>query len=881
MSASGSPGRISHYEILEKLGEGGMGVVYRARDTRLNRQVAIKLLSSGGWTLQRRQRFLQEARAASALNHPNIIQVYDIGEEQGRDYMVMEYVAGKTLEAHIPAGGMRRREVVKIAAQIASGLSRAHQVGIIHRDLKPSNIMVADDGVVKILDFGLAKMTDAEARQEATRTIALTEEGTVLGTIAYMSPEQAEGKKLDARSDIFSFGLVLYEMLAGRRAFEAASKAATLAAILEHDPKPIENLASELDVLLRRCLRKDPARRWQSMADLRVVLEDLAEVNLSQETKGVAPARTRRLPSVWIALAGVVLGAGAMFLAVGLVRKPPPPNPGLTLERLTEDDGLSTRPALSPDGKLVAFMSDRAGEHNFDIWVMQTTGGQPLRITNHPSNDMDPSFSPDSSKVVFRSDRDGGGIYTVPALGGEATLLAPEGRAPRFSPDGRWVAYIRGESGGNLNKQYLFVVASGGGTPREIVTEAFATANFVWSPDSSALVVMGYHPGLRVDGWWRISLESGAATRVDSAQFPVPFQPLMAWTGNFLYFVRNADLWRVAIGAGQKLAPPAERLTVGTSTIFDASAALTPDGKPVWALSAGESNTDVWMIPADTQTGKLTGTPQRLTRTLADERFPSVSRDNSRLGYLRRQRVIVQDLKTGKEFEGPVSRYGPSVDADGSRVAFESAEGLVTIAPPSRAPAKLFSTRSRVNDWTRDGKYALITGVVASTDPAARRMTLLDLGSGKPTTLAEHPQWLLHSPHLSPTDSHIVFYAQNSPVTRQMFVAPFRVTGPIPQTEWIAITDGKTLDREPRWSPDGRLIYFLSERDGFRCIWAIPFDLTTGKPGAAFPVFHAHSPSLTLGFTRDTSAVGLNITASGFIAALAEQRANIWFAKMP
>jgi serine/threonine protein kinase len=256
--------RISHYEILDKLGQGGMGIVYRARDTRLNRLVAIKVLTGANWTEERRRRFIHEARAASALNHPNIIVVHDVGVEDGRDYLVMEHVAGQTLDALIPPAGMKPREAVQIAAQIAAGLSRAHAAGIIHRDLKPSNIMVDEEGLVKVLDFGLAKIIEPSGSQTVatTRTVAaLTEEGAIVGTISYMSPEQAEGRRLDVRSDVFSFGSVLHEMLSGHSPFERSSKAATLAAILEREPKPLESVPAELEKLVRRCLRKDPARR--------------------------------------------------------------------------------------------------------------------------------------------------------------------------------------------------------------------------------------------------------------------------------------------------------------------------------------------------------------------------------------------------------------------------------------------------------------------------------------------------------------------------------------------------------------------------------------------------------------------------------------------
>src|SRR5512137_2011661 len=301
---------LGHYQITGKLGEGGMGVVYKARDTHLDRFAALKVLPPEKVSdPERKRRFIQEAKAASALNHPSIITIYDIDQADGIDYIAMEYVAGKTLDDLIPRKGIRLPLALKYAVQIADALARAHGAGIIHRDLKPSNVMVDEHGLVKVLDFGLAKLTEVsgpEAETAATRT----GEGTVLGTAAYMSPEQAEGKHIDTRSDIFSFGSMLYEMLTGQRAFRGDTRASTIASILREEPKPISQVAEgmprDAEKIVRRCLRKDPEQRFQTMADLRVALTELKEESDSGvlETTGEArPRRSRRL--TW-ALLGVV-----------------------------------------------------------------------------------------------------------------------------------------------------------------------------------------------------------------------------------------------------------------------------------------------------------------------------------------------------------------------------------------------------------------------------------------------------------------------------------------------------------------------------------------------------------------------------------------------
>ena len=280
---------IAHYEILEKLGEGGMGVVYKARDTRLNRFVTLKLLPADKIADEERlRRFTQEARTASGLNHPNIITIHDIASEDGVQFMVMEFVAGKTLDQVIPRKGMRLAEVLKIGAQIAEALTAAAAAGVIHRDIKPGNVMVSDNGHVKVLDFGLAKMSERVVSSEgATATFVgeaenpRTREGTVIGTVSYMSPEQAEGRPLDPRSDIFSFGALLYEMVTGQRAFRGDTSMSTISAILRDDPAPAGQVCADvprdLEKIIARCLRKDPERRFQTMADVRVSLLELKE----------------------------------------------------------------------------------------------------------------------------------------------------------------------------------------------------------------------------------------------------------------------------------------------------------------------------------------------------------------------------------------------------------------------------------------------------------------------------------------------------------------------------------------------------------------------------------------------------------------------------
>ncbi len=336
-------GRIlGHYEVIERLGEGGMGVVYKARDTHLDRLVAIKMLAAEKISDPDRQiRFVQEAKAASALNHPNIITIHDIANDNGTYFIVMEYVRGTTLDQLSFGRGLGLREVLKYGVQIADGLAKAHAAGIIHRDLKPGNIMVTEDGIVKVLDFGLAKLMEPETQSEGgggeTLTIhqmAVTEAGVALGTAAYMSPEQAEGKRLDARTDVFSFGCVLYEMVTGKRAFQRDSKLSTLAAVLRDEPPGMSTIARnvppELERILARCLNKDPQERFPMMADVKLALEELRQTSESRgftvrPAEREKPGRKRLLAA---SAAVVVLLAAAIFGAIRWLNHPAKQLPG-------------------------------------------------------------------------------------------------------------------------------------------------------------------------------------------------------------------------------------------------------------------------------------------------------------------------------------------------------------------------------------------------------------------------------------------------------------------------------------------------------------------------------------------------------------------------
>ena len=439
--------QLGHYRILEKLGEGGMGVVYKARDLHLDRSVALKILPPEHLAdPDRKQRFTQEARAASALDHPNIITIHDIASEAGVDFIAMEYVPGRTLDQLIPDKGMRLHDALKVAVQVADALGAAHAIGIIHRDVKPSNIMVSDQGRVKVMDFGLVKLKGLVA--PSAGTALRTEEGRIVGTLHYMSPEQAQGRDIDARSDIFSFGSMLYEMVSGQRPFQGDSAVTTLAAIIEKEPAPLTGeIPAGVEKVVARCLRKDPSRRYQHMADVQVELQELVEESESTQRPARAGATTTRRAR-WIAAAAVsvlVLAAAGWYVVYRGNRTLPPQR----LVQLTSYPGIEDAPALSPDGRQVAFSWNGEKADNTDIYVQMVGDTHALRLTTDPRDDLNPCWSPDGTRIAFRRRGAKPGtnlIVLVSPLGSpeqqlrEVPRLPPIASGMSWSPDGKFLA---------------------------------------------------------------------------------------------------------------------------------------------------------------------------------------------------------------------------------------------------------------------------------------------------------------------------------------------------------------------------------------------------------------------------------------------------------
>ena len=778
---------LDHYRIESKLGEGGMGVVYKARDTSLGRTVAIKILSPDKISHPgRKERLAQEAKAASALNHPNIVTVHDIRSEGGVDFIVMECVEGRTLEDWTGPRRLRISELLQYAIQIADALASAHAAGIVHRDLKPSNIMVTNEGRVKILDFGLAKLLETEETTPdgTTQTIRdLTEEGIVAGTTAYMSPEQAEGRKLDARSDIFSFGTVLYEMLTGRRPFAGPSRAAILSGILRDDPKPPRetgaSLSPEMEKVVLRCLRKSPSRRYQTMADLKVTLEDIQEESVSgEESPAIRKGWSRGWSRAWAVVLTVVLAAAIFAWRAWFSTRPAE---AFRATALTTFAGVERYPSFSPDGNHVTFTWDGPKQDNPDIYVQQIGSGEPLRLTTDPHNDYNPVWS----------------------------------------PDGRWIAFLRELSPGRSDVR---LIAPLGGVER-VVTEIRKGEGFpsppymTWCPESNCLVATDYDSAT-VGPLFVISLETGEKRMLTHPASSSDIHPAISPDGRSLAFRRHTgssigELYWARLGKGMVVAEEPRRLT---AVELDASQpAWMPAGNQILFSSKGA----LWRlaVPGD-------GPPSRLPFVGDDGWMPAVSRPQPgrppRLVYVRSfQDFNIWRIDTSSADASALSSrkvaiastrvdQTPSFSPDGRRVAFASNRSgnleiwLANLDGSNAVQLTSMGVSSNSPAWSPDGRLIAFHSNLEAT----WRVFLVPAAGGKPRPVAPNgwPSFSL--------DSKWVYFGSARSGVWQIWKVPASGGDATQVTR-----DGGNAAKE---SPDGRFIYYTRAGDGMFSLWRMP-----------------------------------------------------------
>ncbi len=786
--------RLGPYEILAPLGTGGMGEVYRAKDPRLARDVAIKVLPEDlAQSSDRLARFEQEARAASGLNHPNIITIYDIGRAESASYISMELVDGKTLRETLASGPLPVRKLLPIAAQVADGLAKAHGAGIVHRDLKPENVMISKDGFVKILDFGLAKLAAPPSQEGSHLPTAspATEPGVVLGTVGYMSPEQAAGQSVDFRADQFSLGSMLYEMASGRRAFQKTTTVETLTAILREEPKPLAELSPELPAplawIVERCLAKDPDDRYASTRDLArelaTVRDHLSEIGHSGERAlpGLpGTPRARRWPVPFSA--GLAVGLAAA-LAFSALRRPAPTEPAAI--RYLTYSGHDRAPAVSPDGRTIAFASDRDGQPR--IWLKQLAGGGEAALTSGP-DDL-PRFSPDGSMLLFaRREPAHPSLYRTGIVGGEARKLVDNAAEGDWSPDGTQIVVLRWTSERGLIDSSLGIVSADGGEPREIARiPGHQIIHPRWSPDGKTIATTQLGAGGAPKPLFLVDVQGKKFRMLDSPIVGLNSAPAWSAGSEDLIYMQsesvvanvtsssgrvvrqstrsgridplfwsptNSDVLDV-LGpgllvfdgrslrenlqeyplAGGKAVPAAARwVTQGNST--DRQPVYAPGGDWMVFSSTRSGNLDLWEV--STKTGAV----RRLTDDKAEDWDPAFTRDGKKLVWSSNRSGAFEIWIAESDGSGArqLTRDGqdaenPTVTPDGGWIVFNQGSGprvgIWKIHPDGSGAQKLVAGNTVLPEVSPDGQYVTYRTNLR-TDLTAIRVVKASDGSPAP-----------------------------------------------------------------------------------------------------------------------------------------------------
>jgi len=715
--------RVGPYEIVTLIGAGGMGEVYRARDTRLGRDVAMKVLPAGvSRDPDRLRRFEQEARAASLLNHPNIIVLFDVGTADDTPYVVGELLDGETLREKLRAGPLPVRKAVEYTRQIAQGLAAAHAKGIIHRDLKPENVFVTRDGVVKLLDFGLAKLKpDLAPGGETTIAGAIgTTPGLLLGTVGYMAPEQLRGHDVDHRADIFSLGAILYELLSGRRAFAGDAMPDTLSAILHTDPAPLATLRSDVppsvDRVTYRCLEKDPADRYQSARDLAFSLEAFS----SDGGRGTAIGTVRR--PRW-PLAAVASGVAIGLLIAGavgalLLRRSPDAPATVRVHRLTDLVGLEESPAMAPDGKSVAFTVGVNGHRQ--IFQRLVRGGAALQVTRDPADHLFPRWTPDSSAIIYYSPpaeaNTLGTLWEISAFGGAPRRLASSLGGADVSHDGTRLAYFTSVA----DTAALVVAPRAGGQPREVIRldpdRRYASPR--WSPDDRWIAYSaGFALSLAV---FRVPLDGGRPEALTDERDRVGGFTWHRNTSEIIYssdrgttvlYLAPHNLWLTRIGEGQP-----RQITFGENSY------LAPDAGPDGRLVAERWRAmfDVWKYPVGGSPLENARQGTQITRQTGHVQTPSVSAEGQELVYLSdaggHGNVWTISLTTGERRQitaenDPAIAIGvPVVSPNGREIAFfvrqrPSLQGNIWLVDSDGSNPRLLVREAGWATWSADSAW--------------------------------------------------------------------------------------------------------------------------------------------------------------------------------
>jgi eukaryotic-like serine/threonine-protein kinase len=848
--------RLGPYEILSPLGAGGMGEVYRARDTRLERTVAVKVLPSDlSENPELKLRFEREAKTISQLSHPHICALYDIGNQDGVEYLVMEYLEGETLTERLAKGALPLQQTLRHGIEIADALDKAHREGIVHRDLKPGNVMLTKSGL-KLLDFGLAKAIQPEPLIESltsapTAAKDVTREGTILGTLSYMAPEQLEGKAADARTDIFAFGAVLYEMATGKKAFSGASQASLMAAILEREPVPVSAIQPmtppSLDRVVRTCLAKDPEDRWQSAGDLMHELRWIAEGQSAASATVAARPSSLRRRAPWAASAVLLLSTAVVaVLYFGRIRLPghvevtdqSAARFALQAPRVASSIGT---PVVSPDGRRIAFAATVENRTNLWVRALDSLVPQPLAGTEGASQNALPFWSPDGRFLAFFA---GGKLKKIDPLDGTVLVLAdaPEGRGGSWSAEGG-ILFAPATTGpllrlpaedtsplpattlDNSHKEFthrfpsffpdgrrFFYWVEAGDSPKDLITGRAEREIQVGSLDAKG-VLARFRPG------------------TDSS---VVFAPpgLLLFVRQHLLFAQPFDVRSLRLHGEARTVTEDVATSAGSGMPYgEPGFSVSPNGVLAYRTADRAESRLSWFD----RTGRLLG----VVGPPGFYRNHRLSPDGMRVAVTRldpqRETSDIWILETTRDSSERLT-FDPSEDSmpvwspDGSFIAFDSARNPSGIyrKPSSGAGTEERISQERVRfpvDWSRDGQFLIFQ----SSFPTTRGdIGLLPLsGNGKPQVLIATTADEVQA-QLSP-DERWIAYCSDESGQYEVYVRPFSSS----EGRWQVSAAG---GHEPRWRKNGKEIFYLGAD---RKLMAVPIQVSgaTFQAGAAAALF--------------------------------------------
>jgi serine/threonine protein kinase len=912
------------FKIVRFIDQGGMGEVYEAHDLEINSRVALKTIrpeiaSQPGMSA----RFKQEVQLTRLVTHPNVCRTFDVSRHQisatdatpARDviYLTMELLEGETLAQRLRRGRMSSEEALPLIRQMADGLESAHSAGVIHRDFKPGNVILCkriaagtnlEEVRAVVTDFGLARNFSLTE----SLLLPITASGAVIGTLSYMAPEQLEGKEVTPATDIYSLGLVMYEMFTGVRPFSDKSHVGSLLERLKTPPASprihVPDLSPSLETTVLRCLAIKPEMRFARASK---VYDGLMTDKRTFGARDRKSPLSRRWPGAAWCLGLMLLIAGIWF-GYQFTHSHHHDRTLPTLLQFTIDRGIAEQPTVSADGRIVVFISDRAGDGIRNIWLQYTQGGPATQVTHESFNVSEPALSPDGKEIAFHSEADGG-LYLVPASGGPKKLLTANGRDPRFSRDSRQIVYWSGDSFGGMDSRLvypsarIYLVATAGGTPQRLA-EQFADARWpTWAPDGEHVLFFGISYSSSSSGgesaydlgdWWIVDSAKRNSEPVKTSGLSILRKHALDlvekapqwWDDSLIFSARSSqstNLFRVHISPTTfQINGEPERLTFGTA--YECNPSISSAGQLFFESANIAVNLWALPIPADRAGPVSTTALVPVTRDASIDTRPSVSLDGRRLAFARRwaagKLVGVKDLLTGKETQLTQAEKSsrPVISRDGKAVAFSSYNrfGQISIEVvdlledgTAKEAREVCDDCGDPLDWSNDGSSLLYS----VGTPAA--IGFLDLKSGHKTVFLRHTA-ALGSANFCPRDECVVFVELLDGIHSGLWLAPIHDRLPAPEAQWIQLTDGRFVDDKPRWSPDGNRLYFYSNRDGFRCLWKLKIDPAGKRPtDEPEPVLHLHNANLSL-IDLSRIAFDLGVSKDKIIFNAVSETANIW-----